>query len=147
MDYQKVLKEIQKEQTDETELRKIENEKRKKESETRRILKKEFLTHVKVCAFGDYVDWLRGYIENRNGRPTHYYDYSFGNLDWVILSTDKECELPALYGAESLNIIVPLGQEKYLKYTEDDLGHNNIYFMKDFITLATWIPVYKNMVY
>lgn len=32
------------------------------------------LHHAKV---NDYLQWLRGYIEEKNGKPTHVYDYQF----------------------------------------------------------------------
>jgi hypothetical protein len=87
-----------------------------------------------------YEKWLKGYME-KNESPTHYYDYNFGRAGFVIAKSDFE--LIALYGAKSLNIIIP--QDIKCIWSSESLGHNNLYFMKDFIHIGNWIPVYEDL--
>jgi hypothetical protein len=84
----------------------------------------------------DYIAWLVGYIRN-GGRPTHYYDYKMP-LDNFYVAQEDFIMIP-LYGSLSINVIVP----ENVNFLGGELGHCNIYLMKDFKTLGGWIPVYR----
>lgn len=87
----------------------------------------------------DYKKWLKGYLE-KGGKPTHVYNYPLPH-DWFI-ATDNFTILP-LYGAQSINIIVPEGI--FADIGVKGLGHNNLYFIKDFSTSGSWIPIYDDI--
>jgi hypothetical protein len=85
----------------------------------------------------DYLKWLSGFFEN-GGKPTHFYDYPMD--DFYVAKEDFYCK--PLYGASSINIIVP----ESVKYLGGKTGHNNIYLMDGF-QYEGWglfVPIFSN---
>lgn len=95
--------------------------------------------NLKPAQLGEYVAWLEGHISN-GGNITHNYDYLFNNRNWYVAITD--CELPPLYGASSVYIIVPKG---IVISTPNGLAHNGLYFMDEFRNEGGWVPIYENI--
>ena len=141
-DYKTVLQALKEENDRENEISKRDKKDYEEERKLIEIRRNTFLHSVRRATLGDYESWLRGYIETAGGVPTHYYDYHFSITDFFVLL--KSDTLPTLYGANSVNIIVPEGLE--LKIENDDMGHNNVYYMKSYICGGIFIPVYENMV-
>jgi hypothetical protein len=127
-------------------LDKIERNKRKIKEETRQKKHDQIASwkayheiYWKQASIKDYKLWLAGYFKNESNEFSHYYDYKFPN-DFFILR--KNIKLIPLYGSDSLNIIVP----KNLNVEYDNLGHTNLYFMKDYSCKGhAWIPCYIDL--
>jgi len=94
-----------------------------------------FLRSAKV---DDYAAWLKGFMEG-GGVPTHVYDYNMPNRFYVAT---RGFEMQPLYGALSVNVIVPaqirVGVEK-------GLGHNGLFLMDGFECKSGIVPVYKDV--
>jgi hypothetical protein len=93
--------------------------------------------HLRQASVDDYKKWLAGFLKT-DGLPSHYYDYPFNKTDWYVATSDLE--IFPLYGSASVNIIVPAG----ITVSDTGLGHNNLYFMKDFSTRGHFVPVFKD---
>jgi hypothetical protein len=106
--------------------------------EKRRKERAELLSQCMRADKIDYIKWLTKYIEY-GGKPTHFYDYAFN--DFYVL-TQEHVEIPPLYGGLSLNIIVP---EFVELIKAKNIGHNNLYFMKDFTQRGDFVPVYRDI--
>jgi len=98
----------------------------------RRVLKK-----MRVAKIEDYRKWLRRYLIFE--MPSDFCDYEFEDADFYVAKEDLF--LPALYGATSINLIVPRG----VKVEYEKLGHNNIYFMKGFKNVGEFVPFYNDL--
>lgn len=129
----------------------------------------EFLSHCQPATVLEYTAWMIGYLQG-GGEPSHVYDYEFsapgvvlsGSIgpqgsdltasaaesDWWVLAEVPE-DVPSLYGARSLNILVPNG----LGFTPRDVprtfhgkcGHSTFYFMDGFVVVGSSTPVYTDM--
>ena len=52
----------------------------------------------------DYEAWLLAFFAC-GGVPTHYYDYPWERADnWYKVKKHTACDIPALYGANSISI-------------------------------------------
>jgi hypothetical protein len=87
----------------------------------------------------DYAAWLLGYLL-KGGKPTHYYDYDMPRDEFYV--AEEDFETAPLHGADSINIIVP-GD---VNWKGGELGHCNLYLMKDFKNIGGDVPVYKDVV-
>lgn len=100
------------------------------------------LINCRPATVEDYEVWLAGYLSLGN-LPTHVYDYVMPEEEFYIAMQDFE--LPALYGALSISIIVP--DSIKVKYTD---SHNNLYFMRGFTSIGfhnqlTFVPIYSDV--
>lgn len=71
-----------------------------------------------------YIKWLEGYVAS-GGKIRHAYDHTFPGTMYVA---KKDCTVTPLYGENTVEIIVP----EHINVTIEELGHNTLYFMKDF---------------
>lgn len=112
------------------------------EERNKRIEKADKLSRGKLrqAKVKDYKIWLAGFL-GKGGEPTNCYDYPMerGMEDWKITYSDFQIVL--LFGADSLNIIVPKG----IKFLGGELGHSNLYLMDDFSCMGGWVPVYSDI--
>jgi hypothetical protein len=82
----------------------------------------------------DYNQWLEGFVGN-GGIPTYKYDYPFSYWDWFVATDD--IEPVQLYGANSLNIIIPAG----ITAGKGNWGHCELFFMNGF-TANSSVPIF-----
>ena len=68
----------------------------------------------------EYAAWLTGFMK-AGGKPTHFYDYATPLGNWFTALEDFTV-LP-LYGAMSVNIIVPAG----IHLLGGDTGHSSLF--------------------
>lgn len=110
-------------------------------SETNRLAKvpAHFTGKLRPAKVQDYIPWLEGHIAN-GGRPTHEYDYPFPRWGWFVAIDD--IEPVALYGAQSISIIVPPG----ISVGAGDWGHCELFFMDDF-TSNSIVPIFLDTGY
>lgn len=98
------------------------------------------MTHFRAATIDIYVDWLKQYCQN-GGRPTHYYEYPWLRAKFLLarknFTLDGEC------GAASRPILVPYDVE----FLGGSLGHNNLYFQRDYSCMGGWVPVYQDLVF
>nr|BAR33286.1 hypothetical protein [uncultured Mediterranean phage uvMED] len=84
------------------------------------------MRHCNVASPNEYADWLVGYIST-GGKIAHVYDYEIGR--WEFLYLKKDAKITELYGASSVNIIVPKGINCDIT---GDIGHNKVFLMDGF---------------
>lgn len=97
----------------------------KRQHERLMIAKYAMLQSFRTANKRDYELWLAGYLE-AGGKITHVYDYPWGRRDWYAPVADN-VELIPLYGATSIQIIVPAGMT-----VSGDGGHSLIFWMDGF---------------
>ena len=88
----------------------------------------------------DYIQWLEGFVDAGN-TPTHYYSYPFSRWNSFYVAK-KDFELVPLYGADSINIIVPEG----ITILGGSRGHNNIFCYNGYKHRGT-VPVFSDTVF
>lgn len=81
----------------------------------------------------EYNAWMRGYLE-KGGGIGHAYDYGLPSSYYVAIRNIGS--LPALFGAQSVSIIVPAG----ITVSYGNLGHNELFFMDGFDCDMTFSP-------
>jgi hypothetical protein len=111
-----------------------------------RLFKTETMKHLTQAEVTDYVNWLRGYME-AGGTPTHFYDSDMSTEGWF--KAESDLEMPPMYGASSVSVIVPKGVEvERIKQNSNaafhDVGHNNLYFEDGFVSESGFVPVYRD---
>lgn len=111
------------------------------EAHCRRCERKVLIDHLCKASVKDYLKWLEGFF-NRGGLPLHCYDYPFERRDFYI----ARCSLkvPALYGALSLNIIVPAGIDVQPADNVQGFGHIGIFWMDGFKTNGS-VSIYNDI--
>lgn len=133
-------------QDDKWEAAKRRHEIKSKHSEVERS---EFLAHCQTATLTEYTAWMIGYL-NRGGEPSHIYDHGFTQPEpRVMVLAEKPGAVPTLYGADSLQVIVPAG----VSFAPEDVpqtfhgrcGHSTFYFMEGFAIVGIWTPVYSDM--
>jgi len=112
-----------------------------KESDKIEGLKENILSNLRPARSKDYLKWLKGYVGNGNS-PTHNYDYNLPNDNFYVAVLDF-CLDTGFYGAQSFNIIVP----KNVKIDIKEQGHCNFYYMENYTSKGSWIPVYKDTIF
>lgn len=104
---------------------------REREHEIRRqAFERDVAPHLRPATPAEYSKWLRAWLEN-GGSISHAYDYPMNGM----LIALRGFLLPPLYGAHSVEIIVPSGVE--IECMEP--GHNRLYFV-DGPRLVAWTP-------
>lgn len=102
----------------------------------------EFLMpRLQKAIISDYKKWLAGYLE-AGGEITHCYDYPFSRKRFFIANQD--IEVPPLFGARSIGIIVPDGLTWSILVT---IGHNEIYQMDGFRQFGGSVPIFSDLVF
>jgi hypothetical protein len=92
---------------------------------------------VKPATPLEYSKWITGFIR-QGGKPEHFYDYPIPRdfyIAWHNLT------LPPLYGAMSINIIVP----ENVTVSYGDIGHSGLFFMDGFRHVGS-VPVFSDTV-
>lgn len=93
---------------------------------TRGLFARDVLPHLRQARAQDYSLWIAGYLAG-GGKITHAYDRPFSRADdWFVAFRDFT--LMPLYGALSVNIIVPEG----ITVVCPDPGHSKLYFLDGF---------------
>lgn len=82
--------------------------------------KNTMMSHLRAATITDYLDWLSAYSIVNSSVFTHRYDYSFYRADFYVALNDFT--ITPLYGASSINIIVPEHVTVH-----GDVGHNQLY--------------------
>jgi len=96
--------------------------------------------HLLGANRADYTRWLEGFVDAGN-TPTHYYSYPFSRWDSFYVAK-KDFELVPLYGADSINIIVPDG----ITILGGSRGHNNIFCYNGYKHRGS-VPVFSDTVF
>jgi hypothetical protein len=87
----------------------------------------------------DYRDWLE-WLVSKGGQPTVYHHYNMPDNWYVALSS---FELPALFGANSVRIIIPMGINIGLE--SNNVGHSSLFFYDLAYGIPSYVPVFKNL--
>ena len=95
----------------------------------------------------DYEDWLVAFFSD-GGAPTHYYDYPWNRSDrWYKISEHTSCEIPALWGSDSISVIIEEGADVMVS---EECSHNNLYLYSEFLVFRkreiNFIPIYSDLV-
>ena len=148
---------------------KAEEERYRRESERSDRDRADFLTHCQPATLLEYTAWMIGYLQNGN-EPSHVYDYDFaqpamqlnGSISskgstlrmseapscWWVLA-ERPDEVPSLYGAQSINVLVPKGVDfrpgNVPSTFHGKCGHSTFYFMDGFRIVGDHTPVYTDM--
>ena len=88
------------------------------------LLEREIYPYLRPATADEYSAWLQGHLEN-GGTITHYRDRLTGG---IVIAT-ASFFLPNLFGAQSIDLIVPGGLDVT---TEGGFTHNTVYFMDGF---------------
>lgn len=104
--------------------------------------RERFLEACRPATAADYAAWLSGWLA-RGGQVTHIYDYEIGRADWWVM--DRYASPPKLYGAQSVNVIVPDGVPLRPANVRGNVGHNSFFFMDGFAADALWVPSYTDV--
>ena len=88
----------------------------------------------------DYTHWLVGFVDAGN-TPTHYYSYPFSRWNSFYVAK-KDFELVPLYGADSINIIVPDG----ITILGGSRGHTNVFCYNGYKHRGS-VPVFSDTVF
>jgi hypothetical protein len=108
-------------------------------------LRRRFLQGCRPATAADYATWLRGYLK-RGGAITHEYPYPMSRADVVVL-TRSGLDLPSLYGARALEVIVPAGLTLSTPATfHGRCGHSTVYLMDGFAIVGNFVPTYPDVV-
>lgn len=100
------------------------NESYRRGSATMDLAREDLLKTLKPSQKWEYEAWLTGFLRG-GGKVTHFYDYPWPGRTYTALS---DLTPVPLYGARSLDIIVPEGIIVHPGQT----GHCNVYIMDRF---------------
>jgi hypothetical protein len=94
----------------------------------------------------DYVLWLQGYVK-RGGKPTHFYDYPFSQMDFRYASSRLVVDSDYEYGSSLRHIIV--ARNVTTERTNpagpfNGWAHTKCYFMHGYRTNDSIVPVYSD---
>ncbi len=102
----------------------------------KKLAEEELYPRLRPAEVKDYLDWLKGYIEN-GGKPTHVYNYPFSRWDWyvatIFLKPIRLC------GASAVNIIVPAD----IQVESGDWGHCRLFFMNGYKAIGS-VPIFAD---
>lgn len=100
--------------------------------------------HCRLATKSDYGQWLSGYIQS-GGAIDYFRDYPMQH-GWFVLTSVGE--LPELYGAQSIDLIVPIGIHVFgCRTFHGRSGHNNIYYMDNYRFVGGGVAVFRNIEY
>lgn len=85
----------------------------------------------------DYTKWLDKFLLE-GGDISHIYDYPIGRWDFYVAT--KDIILTPLYGAKSLNIIVPIG----INVDNIDCGHINVFYTDEKNSASSIVPCFSD---
>jgi hypothetical protein len=105
-----------------------------------------FLEHCRLAEPKDYSRWLKGYLR-RGGKVTHPRNREIRCAKFYVLESLPD-HVPSLYGALSINVIVPSG----LRFFPDHLprtfhgqcGHSSFFFMDGFQAVSMSIESFAD---
>jgi hypothetical protein len=96
------------------------------------IERRRFLEYCRPASKTDWLRWLKPHLEKKGQLRTLFkYDVA-PTRNWYVLTEDVY-DVPEMYGADSINLIVP--KHRYLTPSQltrtfhGNSGHNNIFFM------------------
>jgi len=105
--------------------------------------RRELMSWCRPAKVSDYEAWLKGW--SFKDKRVDYFNLKgkFSERSFYVLLA-KPAYIPELYGANSVNLIVPLNvgisPDSIRKTYHSCSGHNNIYFMKNFRLVGRDIP-------
>ena len=111
-------------------------EQEKAAHERRRLADEDLFPNLRPASVGDYLQWLKGYIEN-GGKPSHVYDYPFSRWKWYVAT--RNIEPIALYGFKAVNIIVPV----HVEVGVGNWGHCDLFYM-DGYRFTGIVPIFED---
>lgn len=113
-----------------------------------RQLREEWLSSkIRKATPSEYADWLYGYMTEKAGSYSNYYDHPMSsNRVYVAV---KDFTLPPLYGAESIRLIVP--KNRTIKLEGDEwsgpkVGHSTVFFMAGFSYVGMEVPMFPDVI-
>lgn len=116
----------------------LERERIEKERRLDRIVSRQKLESYCIkCGSDRYLEWLISYVEN-GGTPTHFYKYPSSQWKWYLAK--KNIKPVALYGSNSMNIVVPIGVD----IEDGNYGHSDIYTMDGPRVIGGVVPVFAD---
>lgn len=82
---------------------------------------------ARIATVREQADWVVGHFTSHNGNQSYRFPLkkSTNDITYVI---NKDIDLPPLWGAEALTIMVPMG----VKVKHGILGNNKLLYMDDF---------------
>ena len=90
----------------------------------------------------DYEDWLVMFF-SAGGKPTHYYKYPWGGSgSWYFVPKHMSCDIPALWGADSISVIIEKGAAVRVSTVR---SHNELYLYPAGTTEKGFIPIYNDL--
>lgn len=103
--------------------------------------KDPLLSHLEPASKEDYEKWLAGYLQKGN-LPSALYPYNFPSNPKVgLYVATSSFTLPDnLQDPRAVSVLVPEDIDVKFHY----VAASNLYFMKDFTVVGTWIPVYDD---
>lgn len=102
--------------------------------------RKSMFPRLRRANRADYTQWLEGFVDAGN-TPTHYYSYPFSRWNSFYVAK-KDFELVPLYGADSINIIVPDG----ITILGGSRGHTNVFCYSEYKHRGS-VPVFSDTVF
>lgn len=105
------------------------------------IAKNTMFPSLRKASREDYIKWLEGFV-NADNVPTHYYDYPFDHQEDLFYMAIRNFELTPLYGAKSINIIVPEG----IKILGGHHGHSNVFCYDGYKHYGS-VPVFSDTIF
>ncbi len=107
----------------------------------------ELLKYCRNATREEYQEWLTGYLR-KGGKVTHPREgkFRYGSIKVLVA---KPAYIPELYGANSVDIIVPKNVDLHpneLRRTFHGVsGHNSIFFMRDFVAVSGWVESFADV--
>jgi len=106
--------------------------------------RERFLDACRPSTPAEYAAWLTGWLR-RGGRVTHPHGYPLHGF----VTMQRYATVPELYGALSLNILVPedvpLAPANLARTFHGCSGHNGVFFMTGFQVVAQVVPSYTDV--
>jgi len=123
----------------------LDREQREVEARRYAAARATFLEHCRPATVEDYAAWLTSYLDS-DGTITHSYDYRMPKF-WVLVS--RPSAIPSLYGAFSMQVIVPAGllSPRDVPNTfHGGCGHSTFYFHGRLpVVVGGSVPLYTDV--
>ena len=98
------------------------------------------------ATLSQYFAWLQGYIK-RGGKPTHFYDYPFGQAGFRYAGSKLTIDSDYEYGSSLRHIVVAKNVRTERTNPAGSFGgwaHTSCFFMHGYRTNKSTVPVYSD---
>lgn len=85
------------------------------------LIKQNLMSCLRPATTPEFADWLKKYYQKHGAETMTLFK---GATSGIFVATKSLC-LPAFYGADAMNIIVP--EKITVLVVENNLGHNSLY--------------------